>query len=466
MKSIRTFFGRLTRGYLSLDRTGRVLAIAFVLAGATSMVLAFSLVRGFVVSTTSFQLPGLAVEQSSSGEEGEAPSVPQQIGPDLDPWDGSSRVTILVMGLDFRDWEAGQGAPRTDSMILLTIDPVTKTAGMLSLPRDLWVEVPGYGHQKINAAYQLGEGSRLPGGGPGLAVDTVEQFLGITINYYAQIDFLAFERFIDEIGGVKIEIDKKIKVQVIGEEQLVKLEPGRYTLPGDIALAYARSRYSEDGDFDRARRQQQLIIGIRNQLIRPDVQALIFGDGIRIYQDLSSGVNTNLTFTQMLQLGLLAAQVDLDNIQRGVIQPPDQVTIGTSPDGLSILKPISENIRLLRDEIFSTGSVRSALARSSESSQLMQMEAANVAVYNGSGIEGLAAATQTYLQGLGMVITATGSSEGVGGTTLYDYTGNPYTVAYLQEMMGIQGTRIYSRYDPNSQVDVEVIIGPEWTVPQ
>ena len=132
------------------------------------------------------------------------------------------------MGLDHRDWEAGEGPPRTDSMILLTIDPINNTAGMLSIPRDLWVEVPGFGHQKINSAYQLGEGSRLPGGGPGLAVDTVEQFLGITINYYAQIDFGAFERFIDEIGGVKIEVKNKIKVQLIGEETVSFLTVGSH----------------------------------------------------------------------------------------------------------------------------------------------------------------------------------------------------------------------------------------------
>ncbi|MDA1329526.1 MAG: LCP family protein [Chloroflexi bacterium] len=458
-------YSRLITAFKGMDRTNRILVSAFLVAGLITAALAFNLVRGFIATTTSIQLPGLALQQGETNGDPSGPSNVQQIGPQLAPWDGKSRVTILVMGLDYRDWEAGQGAPRTDSMILLTIDPVTKTAGILSVPRDLWVEVPGFGHQKINAAYQLGEGSRLPGGGPGLAVETVEQFLGITINYYAQIDFTAFERFIDEIGGVKIEITKKIKVQVIGEEDLIKLEPGRYTLPGNIALAYARSRHTEDGDFDRARRQQQLIIGIRNQLLRPDVQALILGDGIRVYQELSSGVNTNMSFTQILQLGLLAAEVKLDNIQTAVIAPPDQVTLGTSPDGLSILKPITQNIRLLRDQIFSSGSVRSAVARNSESSQLMQMEAAIIALYNGSGIEGLAGSTQAYLQGLGLTIATTGTADPVGGTTIFDYTGNPYTIAYLVEVMGVQHTRIYSRYDPNSQIDMEVIIGPDWAIP-
>lgn len=458
-------FTRLLEGFKRLDKLSRILLIAFLLAAFASSALAFNLARELVVSTTSFKLPGIALQPGASSAGEEAAS-PQQIGPDLEPWDGASRVNILVMGLDYRDWQAGEGPPRSDSMIMLTIDPVTKTAGILSIPRDLWVEVPGFGHQKINAAYQLGEGARLPGGGPGLAVATVEQFLGITVHYYAQIDFSAFERFIDEIGGVKIDVDKKIKVQLVGQEQLVRLEPGRYTLPGDIALAYARARNTEDGDFDRSRRQQQLIIAVRNQLLRPDVQALIFTNGVRIYQDLSSGINTNMSFTEMLQLGLLAAEIDLDNIERAVIAPPDYVTLGTSPDGLSILKPITENIRLLRDLVFSSGTVRSAVARSSENSQLMQMEAASVVLYNGAGVEGLAASTQTYLTSLGVNVVEVSSANPVTATTIYDYTGNPYTVAFLVETMGIQKTRIYSRFDPNSQVDVEVIIGPDWFVPQ
>jgi len=457
---------RIKDAYASLDKAGRIVLFAFLGTGIVTAILAFNLVRDIVQSTTSFQLPGLAIISGDNEENPSGPIGGQQIGPELEPWDGASRVTILVMGLDHRDWEAGEGPPRTDSMILLTIDPVTKSAGMLSIPRDLWVEVPGFGHNKINSAYQLGEGSRLPGGGPGLAVSTVEQFLGITINYYAQIDFGAFERFIDEIGGVKITVEKKIRVQIIGVEKLERLDVGTYTLPGDIALAYARARNSEDGDFDRARRQQQLIVAIRNQFLRPDVQRLILTDGIRLYQELSSGVNTNMSFDEMIKLGFLALEVDLDHVESAVIAPPDYVTLGMSPDGLSILKPITENIRLLRDQVFSSGNARSEQARQSEDAELMLAESANVQLYNGAGVTGLADSTRAYLESQGVNIIDVGNSDIVNGTTIYDYTGNPYTVAYLVDIMGIQGTRIYNRYDPSSQIDVEVIIGSDWSVPQ
>ena len=75
------------------------------------------------------------------------------------PWEGGERVTVLLMGLDYRDWEKGEGPPRTDTMILLTLDPVTETAGMMNIPRDLWVSIPGFDYGRINTAYPLGEAS-------------------------------------------------------------------------------------------------------------------------------------------------------------------------------------------------------------------------------------------------------------------------------------------------------------------
>jgi len=100
-------------------------------------------------------------------------------------WDGGSRINVLFIGLDYRDWLAGEGPPRSDTMILFTIDPITKSAGMLSIPRDLWVNIPGFNYGPINTAYALGEANKLPGGGPGLAMKTVSQFIGVPLQYYA-----------------------------------------------------------------------------------------------------------------------------------------------------------------------------------------------------------------------------------------------------------------------------------------
>ncbi|NOH04392.1 MAG: LCP family protein [Chloroflexi bacterium] len=105
-------------------------------------------------------------------------------------------------------------------MILFTIDPGSKTAGMLSIPRDMWVNIPGFGYSRINTAYPSGEGARSPGGGPELAKKTVSQFLGVPVHYYVQVDFNVFVRMVDElvkIGGcIYVQPTEKMTLDPIG----------------------------------------------------------------------------------------------------------------------------------------------------------------------------------------------------------------------------------------------------------
>jgi LCP family protein required for cell wall assembly len=164
-------------------------------------------------------------------------------------WDGASRITVLLIGLDYRDYIANEGPPRSDTMILLTIDPLTKTGGMLSIPRDMWVNIPGFGYGKINMAYFYGAGSNLPGGGPELARKTVAQFIGVDIQYYAQIDFNTFVEFIDLIGGIWIYNDENLRLDLVGTgKDKFKLNCcGMRELNGKKALAYVRCRYEEQG---------------------------------------------------------------------------------------------------------------------------------------------------------------------------------------------------------------------------
>ena len=101
-------------------------------------------------------------------------------------------------------------------MMLVTVDPMARTAGMLSIPRDLWVEIPGFEHNRINTAYFLGESYNLPGGGPALAMKTVESLLGVPVSYFAVIEFSAFERMIDEIGGIDVLVPERVKISPLG----------------------------------------------------------------------------------------------------------------------------------------------------------------------------------------------------------------------------------------------------------
>jgi len=178
---------------------------AFVLLAVLSAALVFDTVRGVASTWSGVGLPAIFSSQTDETEQvGEGTSVPltaPELIDDTPAWNGVDRINILLLGLDFRDWESGDGPPRTDTMMLVTIDPIAETAGMLSIPRDLWVEIPGFEHNRINTAYFLGEANRLPGGGPALAMATVEKLIGVDVNYYALLEFQTFERMIDALGG-------------------------------------------------------------------------------------------------------------------------------------------------------------------------------------------------------------------------------------------------------------------------
>lgn len=267
------------------------------------------------------------------------------------PWNGSDRVTILVLGLDYRDWVAGSGAPRSDSMMLITIDPITHKAGMLSIPRDLWVDIPGFTHNRINTAYALGEGYRVPGGGPALAMQTVEDLIGVPITYYMVIDFATFERMIDEIGGIDVLVTQRIKISPIGRLSHW-LEAKAYHLDGPDALAYARVRKGAGDDFGRSQRQQQVALAILDRVVGFDMLPTLVTKAPALYQELSSGVRTNLSLEDMIALSWLAVRINKDDIVSGVIAPPNMVGFYTRPDGASVLRPIPDQIRALRDTIF------------------------------------------------------------------------------------------------------------------
>lgn len=442
-----------------------VLGVFIVLAIVTGIVV-FNVARDLFKSWTSTPLDGVPVGGSAGVNASGTPipldTVLQPVGgPKPEPWDGKNRITVLVMGLDYRDWEAGD-VPRTDTMLLFTLDPVSGSAGMLSIPRDMWVNIPGYDYHKINQAYYFGELDRLPGGGPALAMETVKQFLGIDINYYAQIDFEAFVHFIDEIKGVKITVEEPMTVVVLGTNKKVNLEPGEVTLPGDIALAYARNRYTDGGDFDRARRTQQVVLGIRDRILTFDMLPTLVTRAPVLYRDLAAGIRTNLTLEQVIRLAWLAQQIPSQNIRSAVIGT-DQVEFGTSPDGLDILKPIPDKIRLTRDEIFTSGGPVGPVAVTGNARELMDSEAARVSVQNGSSTAGLAGRTSEWLRNEGIdVVDESNADQLYSTTTIFIYNGKPYTVRYLSQIMGIDNPRIYNRYDPNASYDLAIILGSDW----
>jgi LCP family protein required for cell wall assembly len=413
----------------------------------------------------STNLQALSLTEAPNFEPGVNITAPLQSenGPSPIPWDGANRVTILVMGLDYRDWE-GDGPSRTDTMMLLTMDPVSRTAGILSIPRDLWVNIPGFDYGKINTAYYLGELYDLPGGGPGLAIQTVEELLGIDINYYAQVDFSAFENFIDEIGGIEVDVPYELTVDPVGPHNTVTLQQGLQKLDGPTALAYARNRETFGADFDRADRQQQVVMAMFDQITSLGTLPKLIANSPTIYNNLRSGIHTNLNLKETISLAWTVAQIPRENIKRGLIGP-NEVTSSMSPDGMDILLPDMDAVRIVRDDVFTTtaGVAPVATVYVSNPEELRQAENATVSILNATTTAGLASQTTNYLLDQGINVTDTGNAEEkYDSTVIIDYTGKPYTVQYLVDLLNIQPNSIYSRYDPNSQVDIAILLGTDW----
>ena len=387
-------------------------------------------------------------------------------------WDGASRITILLVGLDYRDYLANEGPSRSDTMILLTIDPLTKTAGMLSIPRDMWVNIPGFEYGKINMAYFYGEGSRLPGGGPELARKTVEQFIGVPIQYYAQIDFNTFVEFIDLIGGIDIDNQENLRLDPVGHaKDKIKLTCcGIRHLNGEKTLAYARCRDEEqgckDGDVGRAMRQQKVILGIRNKVLSPENFPVLLGKAQQFYEEFSAGIKTNMPFDVALQLGVLAKDIPIESIKQGVIDYSmvslDNTTLGG--ENASVMKPLPDKIRELRDQIFTSSGALSPLAAQGDPTALAQADASRVRLLNGSFAPGLDQTTGQFLVNQGIQVTEIGTADrAYDRTTVILYAPKLYTLKYFQTLFGISSsTQILISPDPTSSVDIEVRLGNDW----
>jgi LCP family protein required for cell wall assembly len=474
-------FRNMKLGPLSI---GQVIFWSILLVIAIS---GFLFIRGIVTCWTITSLPGTppsdcgTVTVGSDGpvlnEEGTpaaisvappppAVSIPES---DLPPaWDGASRITILLIGLDFRDWEAGQGAPHSDTMILLTIDPVSKTAGMMSIPRDMWVNIPGFGYSRINTAYSSGEGNKLPGGGPELARKTVEQFIGVPIQYYAQIDFGTFVEFIDLIGGIDIYNDQELRLDPVGTgKDKIKLTCcGMRHLNGEKTLAYVRYRKDKEGDVARSKRQQKAILAIRDKVLSPENFPVLFGKAQQFYEEFSAGVRTNMPFDTALQLGVLARDIPVENIKRGIIDYTMVALDNTQINGVdaAVMKPLPDKIRVLRDEVFTSGGPVSPMAASGDPTALMKADGARVRMLNGSFSPGLEVNTGNYFLLQGMAVTEVGAADrAYDQTVIVLHSPKLYTLKYLQAVFGItSSTQILISPDPASTVDIEVFLGNDW----
>lgn len=227
-------------------------------------------------------------------------------------WDGDRPINILLLGVDARVGE--EGPPRSDTIIVVRVDPVAKRVDMMSIPRDLLVEIPGYSSTKINAAYPYGElDPTIAGGGPTLAAQTVEYNFGIRIDYFAEVDIVGMEKVVDTLGGVLIDVPGIIKDDQYPTSDYgytrVYFSPGLQMMDGQTAVRYSRTRH-DDGDFARQVRQQQVLMAIRDRASDTGAVTKV----PELLADVGAAIRTDLSLRQMFSLARLSQEIDRANI--------------------------------------------------------------------------------------------------------------------------------------------------------
>jgi len=213
-------------------------------------------------------------------------------------WEGKERVNILLLGGDARGLSEGEVA-RSDSMIVVSIDPVTKRAHLLSVLRDTYIDIPGHGKGRANTAITLG--------GPNLAMQAIGDLLGLTIQFYAYVDFEGFKALIDAIGGVYFEVEKDMNYVDNADKNRydIHLKKGYQLLDGDKALQYVRFRHDAMSDFTRTERQREFLKAVAQKL-QSTWNVVRMG---QILESVQPYVETNMQVSDMLKLGQLGLKL-------------------------------------------------------------------------------------------------------------------------------------------------------------
>lgn len=269
----------------------------------------------------------------------------------------TQRLTVLVMGIDRREGE--EGPWRTDSMILISVDPATQSVAMLSMPRDLFITMPDYGEgeylDRINLAYFRGDAEEYPGGGAALAKQTIRRNFGIKVDRYLVMDFDGFRRVIDEIGGVEIDvpellIDDQYPTEDYGT-MVVRFEPGPQIMDGERALIYSRTRKSTS-DFARAERQQEVILAVRDRVLSLDIIPSLTPTRVgRLIATLDDSIETDMTLEEFLSLVQVAQDIKTRNIRRAVVDSTMVLDYTTSA-GAQVLLPKWDEVLPMVEETF------------------------------------------------------------------------------------------------------------------
>jgi len=433
---------------------------------AAARSLALSLVLLITFGGLLFSQGYLKLHRVFRGGSASAAALQPNVAPQLLKGEGSGRVNILLLG---RGGGNHDGPDLTDTMMLASVDPVNHTTTLLSLPRDLWVNVPGHGDMKINAAWETGEFSYLGKIAPGstnpkaiqagfnLADQTVSSVLGINIDYNVIVDFQAFQQAVDTVGGVNVNVPTDLVDPTMAWENgnnpvLAKAGPQQFD--GAQALLYVRSRETTS-DFARAARQRAVLVALMSKV---DTLGTL-SNPLKLsglLTEFGNNVSTDLSLSDADRLYTILKNVDEANVSSISLDdtPAAYVTTGTI-DGQSVVLP--------KAGLFQYNDIQSYVRGQLKDPYIIK-ENATVLVLNGTAVPGLATTTAAQLKeyGYNVIGAANTPSPDWTQTTLVDLSGgqDKYTKNYLEERFAVSAINHLSDTRINTNgADFVIIIG-------
>lgn len=371
----------------------------------------------------------------------------------LPPLTDKETINFLLIGSDKRPGSSY----RTDTIVVAIVWPKEGQISLISIPRDLWIYIPTVGMQRINTAYQSGEISGYTGGGPGLLKDTISYNLGIRIDHTAMVDFDGFRRIVDTLGGVDVPIscaytdwrliDPSYDIYNENNWWLYTVGPGQIHMDGDLALWYARAR-SKSNDFDRGRRQQEVLRSIFGQALKTDT----FSKIPQLYNDFASAIITDLGLADMLRMAPYAFNFTNANIRGFYIRPP-YVISWTTPGGAAVLLPNE------------AGLTQMLIEATTLSKYAVERKSITVEVQNGSPSEtwdALAASRLNYA-GYQTIISTADRRDYVSSVIIDSTPGQDAAQRQtIISTLGLYSANIISLPDPNNPIQYRIILGYDY----
>ncbi len=369
--------------------------------------------------------------------------------------ESSGRVNILLLGTG----DAGHpGSTLTDTIMVVSIDMSTKKVAMISIPRDLYVKIDKYGYSKINAANSYGESNNYPGGGVELARETVSKVLGIPIHYYVKVNFSGFKDIIDAIGGVDINVEKDLYDPYYPTDDdkrltVLNIKKGQQHMDGALALKYARSRETTS-DFDRAKRQQQVLIAVKEKLLSTET-LLNVKKILELMQILGDNIKTDFATDDFQRLIELAKLIDTANAINLVFD--------NSVDGYLVSQSSAETGYILIPRL-GIGEYDDIQAKVGNifSEAGIENEKLTIIVQNGTTRTGLALRTKDSLTSLGYNVIGAKSADSTAyaKTKIYDFSSinDSVTVKGLERIFNV----ISEKGTGTSESDIVIILGSDF----